>query len=533
MDQADSIIASVDDGTADRIIDDALPADLTAEQKTRIAGVARKAYFGALANGDGPDDARAQALDAVDNATIGETLDPGPMPGSGRDEHGFALPPEVVIDGVRRGRPHGARGRGGAVEREVRDFYRKPFAVEAFRRLEATIAAEEREDVTAEQRNIGMTDDGRIADARFVGRAPGGYAIEGDAFAQLVSRLGYGGAKYLAEKCPPALRAQNVNAQAKIIGASDLQAAAEAPKDEPHEPARVVLRTRRAEEGRSIFAAVSPGYGAFDADLVASALREATPAEARGGTTYDGRRSRFEVWFQTEKSPKHFAAGETFRAGVVVTSSDDAGGAIRGQSVAWQSACTNLCIISVQALDAFAIRHVGSVLELARKFKGGFAKALQSLETFLRAWDYATEDDLRAGARSASDGPIPEGQEDLMRGVFRGLVTGAKPVVRLPGRRKLEEVVDALIACWRQDESSARAVVSTSRASAVNAVTRYAHEYLDELDPWAQDEIVQQASGLLWGRRGVPGDANAIAPKPLAFVEAEERLEVRELTTRS
>lgn len=527
MDQTDSIIASVDDGTADRIIDGALPADLTAEQKKRIAGVARKAYFGALADGDGPDGARARALGAVENATIGETLDPGPMPGSGRDEHGFALPPEVVIDGVRRGRPGGRSG-GKRVEREVRDFYRKPLAVEAFRRLEATIAAEERQDVTAEQRHVTMHDDGQI-------RVPHSTdaAIEGDAFAQLVSRLGYGGAKYLAEKCPPALRAQNVNAQATLLGGRELQAAAEAPKDEPHEPARVVLRTRRAEEGRSIFAAVSPGYGAFDADLVASALREATPDEARGGTTYDGRRSRFEVWFQTEKSPKHFAAGETFRAGVVVTSSDDAGGAIRGQSVAWQSACTNLCIISVQALDAFAIRHVGSVLELARKFKGGFAKALQSLETFLRAWDYATEDDLRTGARSASDGPIPEGQEDLMRGVFRGLVTGAKPVVRLPGRRKLEEVVDALIACWRQDESSARAVVSTSRASAVNAVTRYAHEYIDELDPWAQDEIVQQASGLLWGRRGVPGDANALAPKPLAFVEAEERLEVRELTTRS
>lgn len=534
MDQAESIIASVDDGTADRIIDDALPADLTAEQKARIAGVARKAYFGALANGDGPDDARAQALDAVDNATIGETLDPGPMPGSGRDEQGFALPPEVVIDGVRRGRPHGARGRGGAVEREVRDFYRKPLAVEAFERLGKTIAAEERKDLTVEQRHVGMNDDGSIVDATMVGRVTHpGLSIEGNAFAQLVSRLGYGGAKYLAEKCPPALRAQNVNAQATLLGGRELQAAAEAPKDEPHEPARVVLRTRRAEEGRSIFAAVSPGYGAFDADLVASALREATPDEARGGTTYDGRRSRFEVWFQTEKSPKHFAAGETFRAGVVVTSSDDAGGAIRGQSVAWQRACTNLCIISVQALDAFAIRHVGSVLELARKFKGGFAKALQSLDTFLRAWDYATEDDLRTGARSASDGPIPEGQEDLMRGVFRGLVTGAKPVVRLPGRRKIEEVVDALIACWRQDESSARAVVSTSRASAVNAVTRYAHEYLDELDPWAQDEIVQQASGLLWGRRGVPGDANAIAPKPLAFVEAEERLEVRELAVRA
>ena len=42
-----------------------------------------------------------------------------------------------------------------------------------------------------------------------------------------------------------------------------------------------------------------------------------------------------------------------------------------------------------------------------------------------------------------------------------------------------------------------------------------------------------QDFGECWGRRGVPGDANALAPKPLAFVEAEERLEVRELVTRS
>lgn len=533
MDQTDSIMASVDDGAADRIIDGALPADLTAEQKARIAGIARKVYFGALAEGDGPDGARVRALDAVENATIGETLDPGPMPGSGRDEHGFALPPEVVVDGVRRGRFGGA-GKGKTVERAVREFERKPLAIDAFRRLEATIAAEDRQDLTVRQHNVGMDDDGSIVDATMVGRATHhGLSIEGDAFAQLVSRLGYGGAKYLAEKCPPALRAHNVNAQATLIGGRELQAAAAAPKDEPHEPARVVLRTRRAEEGRSIFAAVSPGYGAFDADMVARALREATPDGARGGTTYDGRRSRFEVWFQTEKSPRHMAAGETFRAGVVVTSSDDAGGAIRGQSVAWQSACTNLCIISVQALDAFAIRHVGNVFELARKFKGGFAKALQSLETFLRAWDYATEDDLRTGARSASEGPIPDGAEDLMRGVFRGLVVGARPAVKLPGRRKIEDVVDGLITCWRADESSARAVHATSRASAVNAITRYAHEYLDELDPWAQDEVVQQASGLLWGRRGVPGDATASAPKPLAFVEAEERLELRELAVRA
>lgn len=416
-----------------------------------------------------------------------------------------------------------ARG-GSRVERAQRSVEAMQLAREAFPRLAAYVKSEGRADLTAEHRRIEMHPSGAIAP---VGppRAGNGSClpIEVRAFGQLCSRLDYGGAAYLAGKCGPPLRAHNVNAQAIYIDAREQEAASRATADKPWEPARVVLRTRKiADAPRSIFACVSPGYGAFDADMVAEALAEAAPEDAKGCVTYDGRRSRFEVWFATTAEPKHLAAGETFRAGVVVTTSDDAGAAITGQSVAWQSMCTNLANIAVRAEDAFSIRHVGNPFELARKFKGGFKSALGQLERFIVAWDYATEDDLRRGALSLADGPIPDGDVELARGIFRGLISGARASVRLPGRRPTEEVIDLLVAAWKDDASSVRAVHAISRASIVNAITRYAHEQVDAIDPWTQDAIVTQASALLWGKRGTPGEPNGAAPRALPFVEAKE-----------
>lgn len=410
-----------------------------------------------------------------------------------------------------------ARG-GSRVERAQRSVEAMPLAREAFPRLAAYVKSEAREDVTEQHRHVLMDPASGAISAR-----AGDLPIEARAFGQLCSRLGYGGAAYLVGKCATVLRAVNVNTQASYIDAREQEAAARATDDKPWEPARVVLRTRKiADAPRSIFACVSPGYGAFDADLVAEALAEAAPEDAKGCVTYDGRRSRFEVWFATTAEPKHLAAGETFRAGVVITTSDDAGAAITGQSVAWQSMCTNLANIAVRAEDAFSIRHVGNPFELARKFKGGFKSALGQLERFVLAWDYATEDDLRRGALSLADGPIPDGDVELARGIFRGLISGARASVRLPGRRPTEEVIDLLVAAWKDDSSSARAVHAISRASIVNAITRYAHEQVDAIDPWTQDAIVTQASALLWGKRGTPGEPNGAAPRALPFVEAKE-----------
>lgn len=440
-------------------------------------------------------DDQEQAPESAEMDSIDETHD-------AEVARGFAPPPKVYHH--------------GAVGRALRAVDQKPLVTEACTALIARVAAEKREDVRGEHRNIGMDQAGSVSASRLHTAMP----IEATAFGQLCARLGYGGAAYLAQQCAPVLRSHNVNTQASYIDALEQEAFAKATPEEPHEPAQVVLRTRlRAPDApRSIFAVVSPTYGAFDADKVAEALASAVPEEARGSVSYDGRRSRFEVWFGTTREPKHLAVGEVFRAGVVIKTSDDAGGSIRGQSVAWSSACTNLNLITMRAEDAFAIRHVGSIFELARKFAGGFKKALGSLDVFVRAWDYATEDDVRGQA--VSDGPLPENNEELMRGIFRGLVVGSAAPIKVPGRRQADTLLDDLMDCWRRDESSARAVHATSRASVVNAFTRFAHEHMDELNPWKQDELVAAASALLWGRRGVPGEATAMAPRPLAFVEA-------------
>lgn len=426
---------------------------------------------------------------------------------------GFAPKPPIYMN-------EGVITRGGraGVEQQMRAFDGKPSAAACFQKLAAYVKGEAREDVTEEHRRVQMDPATGAISAR-------GYdlPIEVRAFGQLTQRLGYGGAAYLVGKCATVLRSTNVNVQRSYIEATENERASLATVDKPWEPERIVLRTRRIGDApRSIFAAVSPGYGAFDANLVAEALAEAAPEDAKGGVTYDGRRSRFEVLFQSTVEPKHMQAGETFRAGVVVLTSDDAGSAIRGMSVSWQSLCTNLCLIGSRAEEAFAIRHVGSSFELARKFRAGFAKALGQLERFIGVWDLATEDDLRKTSAGISDGPLPDDAEEFMRGIFRGLLLSARGL-KLPGRKPTEEVITDLIACWQADDSSARAVHVTSRASIVNAITRYAHTHVDALNPWAQDEVVRQASVLLWGTRGTPGEATASAPRALPYVEAEPK----------
>jgi hypothetical protein len=430
---------------------------------------------------------------------------------------GFApRPPIYMNEGVV------TRGGRGRIDEQMRAFESKPSAAVCFTKLAAYVKSEAREDRHVEHRSVRMdVGNGWLS-------LPGGECLPAEvrAFGQLTQRLGYGGAAYLVGKCATPLRAHNVNEQQGYIfdyESRRILGPAPAPEEKPYEPQRVVLRTRKiADAPRSIFAAVSPGYGSFDADLVADAVAEAAPEDAKGGVTYDGRRSRFEVLFQSTAEPKHMAAGETFRAGVVVLTSDDAGSAIRGLSVSWQSLCTNLCLIGSRAEEAFAIRHVGSSFELARKFKAGFAKALGQLERFIGVWDIATEDDLRRTSAGVSDGPLPDDAEEFMRGIFRGLLLSARGL-KLPGRKPIEETITDMIACWQADDSSARAVHATSRAALVNAITRYAHTHLDALNPWAQDEVVRQASVLLWGTRGTPGEATASAPKPLPYVEADAK----------
>jgi hypothetical protein len=87
-------------------------------------------------------------------------------------------------------------------------------------------------------------------------------------------------------------------------------------------------------------------------------------------------------------------------------------------------------------------------------------------------------------------------------GVFRGLLD--RELVKIPGRT--EDIVQGLALCMAEDVSSAT-VHGLTRASVVNALTRYAHTVVG--DPWTADSISRDAGKLLLSTKALPFELEA------------------------
>jgi hypothetical protein len=318
------------------------------------------------------------------------------------------------------------------------------------------------------------------------------------AFASLMGRMPCrSGIAYLND-CTPELRALNFNHWAVRLHEQEAKG--------KEDPALTVLRTRKVEGQRQVFAAVSPTYTSFDADQIGAALQLALPGDAKGSLEYDGQRMRLEALWRSNVAPEEFAAGEFFKAGVIVRADDTGAGSIRVQSVLWRNLCLNLIILDKAIGVDIRIRHVGSVEALAQRFREAFTQALGSLDGFRRAWGYAMKerDEVLVERIRAAHGAEVEGLSatGLLPGLFNGILEAE--LVKVPGRRK--DVVPALLEMHRQDEAAD--VYGVSRASIANAFTRYAHRV--NSDPFVADEIREGAGALLSGFKGRD-------PKPLPY----------------
>lgn len=348
------------------------------------------------------------------------------------------------------------------------------------------VAREDRRDVVVERlAEVRMRENGLVHSRPDAG----GLALSEPAFGGLINRAGIGkGHSYLA-MCPPELRALNINHWMSDLKfnerADEVKALA---RKEKWEPKDAKFRTRLNGGEREIFAVVSGSYGAFDADKIAQALSIASPDGARGKAVYDGTRLKAEVLFHTNVAPEQFVAGEFFKAGVIVRSDDTGGGAIRISAVVWQNLCLNLIILDECVQEIKAIRHVGSVEALAKKFQEGFAQALGTIDGFLAKWNYAVQDDVGAMVAQVQGIAI----ETVLPGFFNGILE--RELVAVRGPRK--DIVQNLVRMYEKDTSAA--VVGKdflSRAAVVNAFTRYAHEVNN--DPFEADSIERAAGGLL------------------------------------
>jgi len=384
----------------------------------------------------------------------------------------------------------------------------KPLVGEMCDTLIETVKAEKRHDKLVPVRDIRMSKAGEIAlpDRERL-------LITTQAFPGLCNRMGFGGASYL-EKCWAELRAINVNRWALKISEDevDTQIAAAQAEEKPFElsPRELNLRLRSNPNAKrkEIFGVVSPKYAAFDVDKIAAAIKLAVPAEARGTVTYDGYQARFEVMFHSNVQASKYVAGEFFKAGIIIGTNDIGGGSVWGDSAVWQNLCLNLLIIDRAKKGIFRLRHLGSVEELAKKFKIGMADALKSLDHFLTSWDYAVEENVIERTSKALEEALPADIEEAMRGIFNGILE--RDLVPVPGRKA--KAVPKLMEMWAMDESAAQ---GPTRAGVVNAFTRYAHT-VDMPTPFYEDEIQRAAGRLLYGR----GKGN---PAPLPFVPFENK----------
>ena len=379
------------------------------------------------------------------------------------------------------------------------------------------------EHVKAEQRRdvlIGIEHLAMHADGKLTGDGGQKWQLEPEALVQLATRLGVPQPGFLASAWP-ALRAMCWN---QMLATATNHERSTCPKEHAIRSSLDSLQTirarlRAADGDPAVWAVLSDRYATFDVDQIAAALAKglAQYSEARCEITYDGRGAQFDVLFHSDVQPEKYVAGEFFKVGYRVRTSDAGGGSIKVSVLIWQNLCLNLLCIDVSTFVLANLRHIGSSEALAAKFRDAVKQGEQRIGHFLRAWNFATDDaiadDAKGGRLIVSDrvrllDELPTGdtftEAELLAGVFSGL--GKSDAVSI-GR----DDIPGLIAAHALDNSSARELLPVTRASVVNAITRYAHETVGRLNPAKQAELESQAGALLIGSRG--GN-----PAPLPFM---------------
>lgn len=388
-----------------------------------------------------------------------------------------------------------------------REHEAKPRVPEAVAAFVDHIRAENRREEIVPITSLAMRPDGTLTGPE---NCPV-WAVEPAALSQLATKLGIENPGYLGGVWPE-LRANNWNQWlATAIGHDGSTCPAGHParlRVEGSQDKTIKARLRDGEDGTpALWAALSEGYAIFDVDSIALALQAGMRAypEARCEIEYNGTSAKMDVLFHSNVQPERYVAGEFFRSGLRVRTSDSGGGSITISLLVWQNLCLNLLCIDVASFTLDRIRHIGDSAKLACRFQAAVAQGERKLQHFLRAWGYACEEKL---VTQTADGFKPEAlrlldemasetvsETDLLTGIFKGLGKQGKVSI---GRDDLP----GLLAAHAKDRSGATQVAPVTRASVVNAITRHAHETVGRINPVKQATLESEAGALLIGGRG-------------------------------
>ena len=247
------------------------------------------------------------------------------------------------------------------------------------------------------------------------------------------------------------------------------------------------IRTRRLQQPNKpplVFAAVGPKYVEFDCDRVIGELSNRLPADARARWTYGGDGGNWRIEATLARDPQK-VAGDLHELGLWLASSDDGRSGLRFGYMATRWTCSNGLRIHHQATTR-SLRHVGNVERFLEQFEKILGLAGDAWAVFHKAWEGAAH----ARPIDAETGE-PISVEDA---VVRLVAAKATDRYRLsvPGV-SAEQMAGRVLTSWQEEpEDNVRGLV--------NAITRASHEWQWKPSSWADDDLEEQASELLYAR---------------------------------
>ena len=253
----------------------------------------------------------------------------------------------------------------------------------------------------------------------------------------------------------------------------------ETAKDKKNEVLKAVFRTRDYKfqniSKRELYAVVSDRFNNdCDVDEICRILAE-KDSDTRATSLYDGEKFRFDLLYHSDIVPENCVAGEVFKAGVTVRSSDNGTQGIKISPFVIRNLCLNLIILD-RAEQNISLTHLRK--NLKEDLQDSIDLAFSKVKDFKERWEAANKENIL---------------EDLFKKdpqeVFTKLVKMGH--VRIPGVSQ-KEMAQRLFSAWQLEPQM-------TRAGIINAVTRSAH--VDKWSSvWATSQMEEQGGALLYAK---------------------------------
>lgn len=402
--------------------------------------------------------------------TAGQVLEASRQRVERHEQHmadfGLKLPPPVYAPGSLVHQ----EAAGGMFRVSHKDWAAQPLSVDGLMSIQARVEAERRKDFTVHAHTLRMDERG------FIYREGGGGArlgVEPKALQQFASRC--------AEHFPRAgefLAALSPSARAVAFNAQIVKVAPEL---------ELKLRVRRPEGTTTgqIYSMVGKAYAPYDIDrLVGSVLPELRKLsdqfedrhKPRGMAVYDPSEStlRADILWHADRIVDA-SAGDVFKAGLRMRTSDTGGGAVVTDLVAFRNRCLNFIIIGAGSAQLVRAVHRGNISSLEVNLAQAVQTADQLMKGFEEDWGLLRH--------------TPINKVTLYGEKFPDVQTALKAMVdakRIDGVTAAAVATEAILTAWKEEPGQ-------TLADLVNAVTRYAQKTSEN----TKDRIQRSAGELV------------------------------------